>query len=699
MSLPNLPVPTNQEAFDVLVYEGTASGFGAAVAAAKEGKKVAFISEFISVGGMINSGVSLTDMGIAGLSNSEKIPNLPGVPGSKLLNGLFNLFTENIISYYNGTDGTKYEPSAATAVLNNIIQNAGNISLLSPAKVISVETKSSAISKVCFKNTETNDFISLCLNSGGYVIDASNNADLAFLAGVKTFYGREGKNETGETFAGSLYFDNSATANNKYQFLNSKDFPSTFEGDKNLPAYAYLMCIKDYGETAPNLLKTPPPNYDEKNYQDGSTFQTTWTYFPGNLPNNKYEVNVQPKGPDLQEANFNFPNGDRDKIREAYKNHALGYLYFIQNVWNLKNFGLAEDEYTDNDNFPIRLYVREGRKIEGLYKFQEQDILSVNLEVSENGDFLEISGKYKEDNGKITKRAPLHFDSVSYLSYAFDSHATEKFPAYTVKSPSKGNGEFFISSLSTPADLPLRIMIPEKGPNNLIASQSVSATHVGFSGIRLESIRMGLGQAAGVMASKAVEQNLNNQQIFNSSQKDYWNFLQTVQSSLVSENHKVGIHFYNDVSYGDFASEAIQIMSLWGIFSSFDNYQFLPDDVMSTADFIKTVVLLIERFKDYVAIPTKLNEYKGFEDVKESDWFYSFVKKAVQWGLISNQSSSDCLNPNKDISPSEGAKIINNFYQTDLNENSFSQNQKETITRAECANVEYQVICEKVFKN
>jgi hypothetical protein len=38
-----------------------------------------------------------------------------------------------------------------------------------------------------------------------------------------------------------------------------------------------------------------------------------------------------------------------------------------------QKWGLARDEFRDNDHFPYRFYIREARRIEGEYIFTEQD--------------------------------------------------------------------------------------------------------------------------------------------------------------------------------------------------------------------------------------------------------------------------------------------------------------------------------------
>src|SRR5690348_6619904 len=63
---------TGEATFDVIVYGGTAAGVAAAVAAARQGSRVALIEPGAHLGGMVSSGLGHTDTGrketIGGLS-------------------------------------------------------------------------------------------------------------------------------------------------------------------------------------------------------------------------------------------------------------------------------------------------------------------------------------------------------------------------------------------------------------------------------------------------------------------------------------------------------------------------------------------------------------------------------------------------------------------------------------------------------
>jgi len=89
-----------------------------------------------------------------------------------------------------------------------------------------------------------------------------------------------------------------------------------------------------------------------------------------------------------------------------------------------REWGLAKDEFSDNDNIPTQLYVREARRLVGRAVFTEHDA-------------LEAPG---------LARAPLHADSIGITEFSLDSLAcrTERLGA------SLCDGQLFQMEVSRP---------------------------------------------------------------------------------------------------------------------------------------------------------------------------------------------------------------------------------------------------------
>ena len=96
------------------------------------------------------------------------------------------------------------------------------------------------------------------------------------------------------------------------------------------------------------------------------------------LPNQKTDGNNQHAAfisTDLPEENWPWPTSSwewRDKFAKRLKDYTLGLFWFAQNDPELPEhfrkamleWGLAKDEYQDNEYFPRQVYVREGRRFE-----------------------------------------------------------------------------------------------------------------------------------------------------------------------------------------------------------------------------------------------------------------------------------------------------------------------------------------------
>lgn len=212
--------------------------------------------------------------------------------------------------------------------------------------------------------------------------------------------------------------------------------------------------------------------------QEGDEF--VW----GNLPNDKRDMNVC----DLVGESHEYPEADWEKRREIAEQHldyVLGFLYFLQNddavpeqaQAQARQWGLATDEFVDNDNVPFQLYVREARRIEGRETFTEHDAFLA--------DGLE--------------RAPINDASVAIAEFPLDPHDVKA----VRRTGTAADGRFFLTESTLPSQISYRSLLSE-GLDNLVVPVALSASHVGFQTIRLEPTWFQLGEAAGAAAARAV---------------------------------------------------------------------------------------------------------------------------------------------------------------------------------------------------
>jgi len=517
------------QTFDVVVVGATTAGVGAALAAGRQGMRVALIDETPTIGGLLANGLCNTDLRSPGGSS-----------------GIFEEFRLRSQKYYttNFPDdpamknepmaklGFRYEPHIAEKILREMIAEIPSIQIFNQRYTTRVLKEGKRVTGVVTKDTSDANEMTF---RAAVTIDATHEGDLLPLAGAKFRLGREPRSEE-EPHAGAIYMTHDG------EILGSG------EGDDKIQAFAMLATIKDYGPGADKSIPQPP-HYDPKNYAPEKITDTFWLH-GGSLPNHKYELNENMDGTDAADLNGGYITGNRAvrrQIWEKYRDYTLGYIYFRQHVMGEKNIGLAEDEFVDNHNFPYELYVREGRRLEGVAMFKERDAIKV----------------------PSFPRPPLRQDSIAVGDWAIDSHAvsrdTEGYIYFSM-------GDRFHTS--SPYQAPYGIMVPRE-IDGLLVPMAVSATHVGFQVLRLEAIRVAMGQAAGDAAALCVKQKIQPRAVP----------VPKLQAMLLDQNQ--ALYYYTDVIPSTPHFHAIEHISMAGIDPGYDDFSYKPAQPASHADAAK----------------------------------------------------------------------------------------------------------------
>jgi hypothetical protein len=517
------------QTFDVVVVGATTAGVGAAIAAGRQGMRVALIEETPTVGGLLANGLCNTDLRSPGGSS-----------------GLFEEFRLRSQRYYttNFADdpamknepmaklGFRYEPHIAERIIRGMIAEIPSIQIFNNRYVSQVLKDGKRVTGVVTK--DTNDAHAMTF-AAWVTIDATHEGDLLPLAGAKFRLGREPRSEE-EPHAGAIYM------------THDGEIIGSGEGDDKIQAFAMLATIKDYGPGADKSIPQPP-HYDPKNYAPETKNDTFW-FRGGVLPNHKYELNENMDGTDAADLNRGYITGSRAvraEIWRKYRDYTLGYIYFRQHVMGEKNIGLADDEFIDNHNLPYELYVREGRRLEGVAMFKERDAIKV----------------------PSFPRPPLRADSIAVGDWAIDSHAvsrdTEGYIYFAM-------GDRFHTS--APYQAPYGIMVPQE-IDGLLVPMAVSATHVGFQVLRLEAIRVAMGQAAGNAAALCVRQKIQPRAVP----------VPKLQSMLLEQNQS--LYYYTDVIPSTPHFKAIERISMSGIDAGYDDFSYKPNQPASHADAAK----------------------------------------------------------------------------------------------------------------
>ncbi len=480
---------------DVVVYGATPAGVCAAVAAAREGAKVALVEPMNLIGGMISSGLSFSD------SNQTD---------RRTLKGLFEEVHLRIAADY-AKRGVKlpydvavkdnshwtYEAHVAERVFNEMLKEAGVLVLLGQ------------LSKDVVKEGTT---IVSMHTSGGEIrakqfVDATYEGDLMAAAKVSYVVGREGKDVYGESLAG-------------HQFSKPRvmDSPRDDEGkllssinavgggpdgtDEKIMTYSWRITMTN--DPAGMAPMTKPPGYDPKRFElarrllkgGAKPGMVGLDLYP--IPGGKVDVNNgigRQISMGMPGESWRWPEAspaERAKIWQRHKDYALEFIWFLQTDEALPEavrkpligFGLAKDEFTQSGNWPPVLYIREGRRMVGEYVMTQQDVRK-----------------------NVTKE-----DSVGISSFPIDSHDCQRVAG--AEGGWVNEGTIFPvhmkgTKYGQPHQVPYRSLTPKRSECvNLLVPVCLSASHVAFSSIRVEPTWMMLGQSAGVAAALSAKRGL-----------------------------------------------------------------------------------------------------------------------------------------------------------------------------------------------
>lgn len=112
---------------------------------------------------------------------------------------------------------------------------------------------------------------------------------------------------------------------------------------------------------------------------------------------------------------------------------------------------------------------------------------------------------------------------------------------------------------------------------------------------------------------------------------------------------------FSDMSQAAWAEEAVNALVGMGIISGYPDGTFLPNKSITRAEFAKIIVLASNRYDK--------NAKCTFKDVKESDWFYSYVASAYELGFITGRSA-DVFDPNSNITRADLCTIVYRFIKS-----------------------------------
>lgn len=485
---------------DVIVYGSTPGGFCAAIAAAREGASVVLLEPTDHIGGLSTGGLSHCD------SNQMVRSTLMGLFHEWHVRIVKEYTDRGLKAPYDPANKNKarwvFEPHVAMRVTLAMLEEAGVV-VLTDHDLLSVVKDGPRI--VALK-TKRGDF------AARVFVDGSYEGDLMAAAGVDWTIGREGRGDFGEVLAGKQYpkvgmaingFDESG---NPLPLVTATAREDEAAGDGNLMTYSFRLCLtKDPQNKVP---MTEPASYDPARFElirrflkaGGKPNMVGFDLYP--LPGGKsdgnnsigrqFSIGLVGGGTGWHSAD----EAGREKIWEAHKQYTLEFIHFLTHDPVIPKplreqyaaWGFCKDEFAAFDHFSPALYVRESRRLRGLYVISQKDIMA----------------------------EPEKPDPIAISSFPIDSHDCRRVAVKgggvvnegTIFPVRKEQGRGYAYHV------PYRAVLPKAEQcDNLLVPVALSCTHVGMSSLRIEGAWMVIGQGAGVAAALAAERDLPAQKV------------------------------------------------------------------------------------------------------------------------------------------------------------------------------------------
>jgi hypothetical protein len=436
---------------DLVIWDSTPAGIVAGIAASRHGLKVVLVTEDRHIGAMQTSGLGNTNAG-----DRKTVGGLTREFHKRMLDHYVMLYGAGSEQVKVSEGGFFFEPHVAQKVYDDWVRGAG-VTCMTGAPIEAVEKDGTRLRAIRTAGGRT--------IRGRIFIDASYEGDLLKLAGCSFHLGRESIQQYGEKLAGVR-------------------FPPERLGqeDRKIQPFDYRCCLTNVAENRVPFRQ--PPGYDPSNYSFHAVRMKLQRpvrldqVLPINwMPNRKTDSRTA----QWNGASWDYPEAIRQRRREieiAHRNYSAGYLWFLltdpmvpKSIRDeAADWGLAKDEFIDNDNWPYHVYVREARRLVGEYVMRESDC---------------IERRFKPD-------------SVGLCSWYLDVHPVEILPYLGGFVAEGGIGNIRVK----PFEIPYRSLLPKRSEvRNLLVPVALSASHVAFSSIRVEPVWMILGESCGIAAA------------------------------------------------------------------------------------------------------------------------------------------------------------------------------------------------------
>lgn len=434
----------SQQSYDLIVVGGGASGTAAGISAGRLGTKTLIIESTPWLGGM------LTSAGVSAIDGNHRLPS-----------GIWGEFKTELEAYYGGQEklatgwvsNTLFEPKVGNEILKKMASKVKDLSISFESEWKTAQYENGLWTVTFSKNGKTETVTAPLL------IDATELGDVAASQGLPYRLGMDARAEIGEEFAPEQ-------ANDIIQDLT------------------FVATLQDYGRGVDKTIPKPA-NYDPVEFacacahadpttDDAPTLDCGKMLDYGKLPNGKYMINWPNCGNDHYVNLVELSPEERAAEIEKAKQTTLRFVYYIQHDLGFKHLGLAENEYPTADDLPMIPYHRESRRYRGLVDFTLPYVKT-----------------------PYAAPSPLYRTGVAVGDYTIDHHHKKNPTAPAID---------FIKIRVPSYNVPLGALIPKSHPALILAEKSISVSNIVNGASRLQPVVLGIGHAAGVLATVALEE-------------------------------------------------------------------------------------------------------------------------------------------------------------------------------------------------
>jgi hypothetical protein len=499
---------STSEAYDIVVYGGTSSGVAAAVQAKRMGKTVVIVCPDKHLGGLTAGGLTWTDSG-----------------RKEAVGGISRQFYQRMKKHYDNSDAwiyqkpeeySRYRPyDDAMWVFEPHVAEQGFEELVAEYKI--PVYRNEWLNRKGGVRKDGPRIISITMLDGKtyrgkMFIDATYEGDLMAVAGVSYHVGREGNDVYGETLNGvqtrnatshqfkmpvDPYIKLGEPESGLLPLIHSGNPGKEGESDHRIQAYNFRMCLTKVTEN--RVLFPKPDNYDPMQYELLARYlDKGWRAIFAKFdpaPNRKTDTNNHGAfSTDNIGMNYDYPEATYKRRREIIKEHEdyqKGLMWFLAYDPRVpvdvrektSQWGLAKDEFRDNDHWPHQIYVRESRRMIG-------DFVTTELHL------------------RKIKPTP---KPIGLGSYNMDSHNVQRY--VDDNGNARNEGDIQINP-GGPYPISYDAIVPKASEcTNLLVPVCVSSSHIAYGSIRMEPVFMILGQSAATAAVIAIDNNIDVQKV------------------------------------------------------------------------------------------------------------------------------------------------------------------------------------------